>query len=47
MAGGASHFSNAFPLGLNPDDPTTFYVEDDRVVEELPADFYSTPLIYG
>ncbi|MCG8309073.1 MAG: arylsulfatase, partial [Cytophagales bacterium] len=41
MAGGSGYFQDGFPLGPF-DAPVTFYVEDDKRVDKLPEDFYST-----
>ena len=41
LGGGSGHFSNAFALGPG-EQPVTFYVRDQDIVEKLPDDFYST-----
>lgn len=41
MGGGSGYFSNPFPE-CDADIPVTFYKENDRRIEELPDDFYST-----
>lgn len=41
LGGGSGHFSNAFALGPG-EEPISFYVRDNNIIETLPEDFYST-----
>ncbi|MFC4992380.1 arylsulfatase [Rubritalea tangerina] len=41
MAGGSGYFEDGDPLGPY-DEPVTFYVKNDKKVDQLPKDFYST-----
>ncbi len=41
LGGGSGHFNNVFALGPG-EEPVTFYVKDQDIVEKLPDDFYSS-----
>ena len=41
LGGGSGHFTNPFALGPG-EEPVTFYVKDQDIVEKLPDDFYSS-----
>jgi len=41
LGGGCGHFSNAFALSPA-EEPVTFFVRDNEIIEKLPDDFFST-----
>jgi arylsulfatase len=41
LGGGSGHFSNAFALGPG-EEPVSFYIRDEEIVDSLPEDFYSS-----